>query len=279
MHWGPPARAIVFAMPLTLAILAADRGRPVRRAELGRGVPARRGAHADRPGGDLGGGDRAAGAEPRAPHAEPRVRAERRARAAVRALLPRAGHARRRRRAARALKLLGEAAFGAVLGVAFGILGGRAPPGGAGGRDHAALRGDLRGRARHRRLRPRRRDLRQRPDRSVRRRHRARRDRARDPGSVPRLRRERQLDLPGDDVLRLRRADRRHRLRRLDPGADRLHPARAPGRPAGRASPVARRDRLRAPRASVHGLVRAEGRRLDAVRADRARLRGRARLR
>ena len=51
------------------------------------------------------------------------------------------------------VKLLGEAAFGAVLGVAFGILGGRAPPGGSGGWDHRPLRGDLRGRAGHRRVR------------------------------------------------------------------------------------------------------------------------------
>ena len=62
MHWGPPARAIVFAMPITLGILAVFGDRPLPGSERGRGVPARRGAHADRSGRDLVGGDLATGA-------------------------------------------------------------------------------------------------------------------------------------------------------------------------------------------------------------------------
>ncbi len=101
------------------------------------------------------------------------------------------------------------------------------------------------------------------------------RDRARDPRPLPRLRRERQHDLPGDDLLRLRGADRRHRVRRLGSGAGRVHPAGAAGRAPGGAADLARGHRLQATRARVHGVVRPEGGRLDAVRADRARVRGR----
>ena len=59
MHWGPPARAMIFAMPLTLGLIALIAAALFPGAELGRGVPARGGAHADRPGRHVGGGHRA----------------------------------------------------------------------------------------------------------------------------------------------------------------------------------------------------------------------------
>ena len=95
-----------------------------------------------------------------------------------------------------------------------GSLGGwlhRVVPGGV----TAALRGHLRDRLRARRVRARRRHLRQRADRRLRRRDHARLLRARDHRALRRLLRERQRDLPGAHLLRLRRDHRRHRLRRL----------------------------------------------------------------
>ena len=128
--------------------------------------------------------------------------------------------------AARALKLLGEAAVGAAIGAALGVAGGRLHGSPAGRRDHRALRGDLLGRPRPGGLRARRGHLRQRPDRGLRRRHRARRHRARGPRRLHRVRRERQHDRLGAHLLRLRRADRRHRLRPRDLAPARLHPLR-----------------------------------------------------
>ena len=93
-HWGPPARALVFAMPITLVPAGARRQAAVPRARLGRGVPARRGALRRPTRSSPRRGHRAAGARADPPHAQPRVRAQRRARAAVRALLPRPRDAR-----------------------------------------------------------------------------------------------------------------------------------------------------------------------------------------
>ena len=81
-----------------LAPLGARGEAAVRRAQLGGVVPARRGALRDRPGRHLGCGHLQARAVVDPPHAQSRVRAQRRARASVRAVLPGLGLARRRRR-------------------------------------------------------------------------------------------------------------------------------------------------------------------------------------
>ena len=52
-HWGPPARALVIAMPITLGLLALGAKLLFPDLELGRGVPARRGPLRHRPGGHL----------------------------------------------------------------------------------------------------------------------------------------------------------------------------------------------------------------------------------
>ena len=54
-HWSPVARALVIAMPITMALLALAAKLLFPELELGRGLPARRGALADRPGRHLGG--------------------------------------------------------------------------------------------------------------------------------------------------------------------------------------------------------------------------------
>ena len=92
VHWGPVARALVIAMPLTLVLLALA-AKVLFSTELGGGLPAWLGAGGDGPGGDLVGGHLSAGSGVRAPRPQPRVRPERRARAAVRPLLhhPRLG--------------------------------------------------------------------------------------------------------------------------------------------------------------------------------------------
>ena len=123
---------------------------------------------------------------------------------------------------AEAAKLVGEALVGAAIGV-----GARRRSAAActtacpGGGITAALRGDLRGRLRPLRLRPRRSDDRQRPDRRLRLRDRDGGDRARRARGLRRVRRERQRDPPGAHLLRLRRPDRRHRLRPQHPAAGR----------------------------------------------------------
>ena len=89
-HWSPVARSLVIAMPITMALLALAAKALFPELELGRGLPARRRCWlADRPGGHLGGRDLAARAPRRPPHAQPRVRAQRRPGAALRPLLPR----------------------------------------------------------------------------------------------------------------------------------------------------------------------------------------------
>ncbi len=60
VHWGPVTRAIVLAMPITLGLLALMASGIFPRADLGRGVPARGGAHPDRPGRHLHRGHRSA---------------------------------------------------------------------------------------------------------------------------------------------------------------------------------------------------------------------------
>jgi hypothetical protein len=92
LHWSAPVRAI--AMPITLVLLAGA-ARAVSRAEVGGGVPARRSADANRSGRHLLGGRRPRGARSRAPHAEPRVWAQRRPGAPFRAVLSGAGGALR----------------------------------------------------------------------------------------------------------------------------------------------------------------------------------------
>ena len=127
------------------------------------------------------------------------------------------------------MELLGEAAVGAGIGVALGARRRSAHPTSSRRRDRPPLRGHLRARGRDLRLRSRRRHLRQRPDRGLRLRDRARGRRARHRRRLRRLQRERQLDPPGAHLLRLRRADRRHRLWRQHPatgGLHRLRPAR-----------------------------------------------------
>ena len=79
------------------------------------------------------------------------------------------------------------------------------------------------------------------------------------------------------DVLRLRRPDRRHRLRGRDPRAAWFHRLRAPDRPPGRGSDLVRGHRAQPPAQGLHRLVRPQGRRLDAVRAARLGRRGRQR--
>ena len=78
--------------------------------------------------------------------------------------------------------------------------------------------------------------------------------------------RERQLDPPGADLLRLRGADRRHRLPRQHPPAGRLHRLRHPDREArGDPARVHPRRSAQAHR-GFHRVVRTEGGRLDALR-------------
>ena len=86
-HWGPPARALVIAMPLTLLALAL--GAKLLFAEFSWAEAFLLGAVLlrDRPGGDLLGGLLRSGAGLDPPHAQPGIGAERRPRAAVRALL------------------------------------------------------------------------------------------------------------------------------------------------------------------------------------------------
>ena len=103
-------------------------------------------------------------------------------------------------------------------------------------------------------------------------------DRARGPRGLRRVRRERQRDPPGAHLLRLRRPDRRHRLRPQRPAAGRSSSSSrcsSPARSAVLLSFV--RDRHAAAAEAVHGLVRPEGRRLDALRPLRAQVRGRQR--
>ena len=97
VHWGPVVRALVIAMPLTLGPAGARGEAALLGAELGGGVPARRGALGDRSGGHLGGGHLAAGAGVGAPRAQSRVGPQRRPRAPVRPLLHHPRLARRRR--------------------------------------------------------------------------------------------------------------------------------------------------------------------------------------
>ena len=86
------------------------------------------------------------------------------------------------------------------------------------------------------------------------------------PAGLRRVRRERQRHPPGDHLLRLRRPDRRHRLRPQRPAAGRLRRLRAARRPPGRGDALLRPHRPAAAAEAVHGLVRAQGRRLDALR-------------
>ncbi len=83
------ARALVIAMPITMVAAGAGRQGALPRPQLGRGVPAGGGALADRPGRHLGGRHLAARAGLGPPHAQPRVRPQRRPGAALRPLLPR----------------------------------------------------------------------------------------------------------------------------------------------------------------------------------------------
>ena len=93
----------------------------------------------DRPRRHVDGGDRSqGGAREDPPHAQPRVGAQRRARAALRPLLPRPRLALSATRDRRPFELLGEAGFGAVLGVALGVGGGRLHHALPGGRDQPA---------------------------------------------------------------------------------------------------------------------------------------------
>ena len=277
MHWGPPARAIVFAMPLTLGILALLGAALFPRAELGRGVPAGGRAHADGPRRHLGRGDRAA--------RPGRVRHTLNLESGLNdglalpfvlfflVLATPGGDA-----GAEGAKLLGEAAFGAVMGAALGIIGGRlhrlAPAGGITARYEgifavglgvaaygladltfgngliaAFVAGIALGATEH-----------EIPDRF----HAF-------SENVSSIFQVMTFFVFGALIVAMGYDG-------VDPGADRVHPPRAAGRAAGRAADLAARHRLPAPRARVHGLVRAEGRRLDAVRADRARVTGRPRL-
>ena len=97
-HWGPPARALVFAMPITLACSRC--GAKLLFSELSWAEAFLLGAvlSPDRPRRHLDGRHRAARAGAHPPHAQPRVRPQRRARAALRPLLPRPRRPRRRRR-------------------------------------------------------------------------------------------------------------------------------------------------------------------------------------
>ena len=101
----------------------ARREAPVRRPELGGGVPARRGALADRPGGHLDGGHGAAGPSADPSHAQPRVGLnDGLALPFVLFFLVLAtpgGDA-----GGEAAELLGEAVFGALVGIVLGIAGG-----------------------------------------------------------------------------------------------------------------------------------------------------------
>ena len=76
VHWGPVTRAIVVAMPITLGILRPDRAQRVSEPVVGGGVPAGRGADADRPRRHLGRRHGAARARAGPPHAEPGVGAQ-----------------------------------------------------------------------------------------------------------------------------------------------------------------------------------------------------------
>src|SRR5215211_6067687 len=141
-----------------------------------------------------------------------------------------------------ATKLLGEAAVGAVIGVALGITAGR-------------------------------RHLRQRVDRGLRLRHRPGRSRARHRRRLRRLQRERQLDPPGAHLLRLRRADRCHRLPREHSAVDRLHRLRPARRATGRDLALVPAGGDAQSAQSIHRLVRPEGCGGDALRGPRPQLR------
>ena len=107
-------------------------------------------------------------------------------------------------------------------------------------------------------------------------RDRARRQPAGDAARVHRLQRERERDAAGRDVRALRRADRQDWLQRGPAGAARVHAVHAAGGPAGRGAAVVPGYAPGPLRAAVHGVVRAQGRRLDAVRAARGRVDGAA---
>ncbi len=86
------------------------------------------------------------------------------------------------------------------------------------------------------------------------------------PGGLRRVRREQQRDPPGPHLLRLRRPDRRHRLPSQHPAAGPLHRLRPPRRQAGRGDALLPAHRDPQLREALHGLVRTQGRRLDALR-------------
>ena len=104
-----------------------------------------------------------------------------------------------------AAKLAGEAVVGAGDRAGARLPRRAAAPASPRRRPHPALRGDLRGRLRPRRLRALRSDDRQRADRRLRLRDRDGGHRARRPPGLRRVRRERQRDPPGHHLLRLRR--------------------------------------------------------------------------
>ena len=224
-HWSPVARAIVIAMPITLALLALAAKVLFPSLEWAEAFllaavltptdPVVTSSVVTSPAGP--------GQGP--PHAQPRVGPQRRAGAPLRPLLPRArlaggqrggrGVAAVRRGGVRRLRRSRRR-------------DGRRPPSPPSprGRADLALRGHLRDRIRPARLRSRRRHHRQRPDRRLRRRDRHGRRRARGSRGLRRVLREHQRDLPGDHLLRLRRADRRHRLRPRHLGAGRCSSSR-----------------------------------------------------
>ena len=97
-HWSPVARALVIAMPITMALLALAAKALFPDLSWAEAFLLGGGALADRPGRHLRGRHLAPRPERGPPHAQPRVRPQRRPGAALRPLLPRPRLARRRRR-------------------------------------------------------------------------------------------------------------------------------------------------------------------------------------
>ena len=168
-HWGPPARALIIAMPVTMGLIALCASVLFPTLDWVGMLPARSGAGADGPGRHVHGRHGAARAGPRAPHAQPGVRPQRRSRAAVRALLPCARDPERRRllRGRRADRRGGGRRRDRLRARVHGRPRAAAHPR---GRPRPQLRGRLRARAGAAGVRARRRHLGQRPDRRLRRR-------------------------------------------------------------------------------------------------------------
>ena len=266
--WRLPTRKLVVAMPLTCVIVAVAT-HAAHRSRLGRVLPARRAAVADRPGALVVGGHQPARAAGRAALAQSRVRPQRRARAARRARVPGRGGGPGELRVV-AVRAPGRDARLRV----------RDRHGPAGRGADAAQPGDSGAPAVAVRARRGVRDLRrhgraaargQRADRGVRVRDHARHPPPRPAPDLRGARRRHRRDRQARRVRRVRLAAHARRAvrRRLGRGRDRRD--HAADRPAGGDRRRAAGHQAAVLPAGVHGLVRPQGRGHDDVLAARAR--------